>query len=69
MKSLTDCRVAFAFRLNGTLSTIGFTAHKRITPRNGGCVDLAQNSLKASAPCNSVVIKTEIISYNHFPAT
>jgi hypothetical protein len=37
---------------------------------NGGGNDaLPQNSLKASAPRNSLIINAEVISHNHFPTT
>jgi len=35
----------------------------------GGNDDLPQNSLKASAPRNSLIINAEVISHNHFPTT
>jgi len=35
----------------------------------GGNADLPQNSLKAHAPRNSLIINAEIISHNHFPPT
>lgn len=35
----------------------------------GGNADLPQNSLKARAPRNSLIINAEIISHNHFPTT
>ncbi len=35
----------------------------------GGRGDLAQNSLQARAPRNSVIINAEVISHNHFPPT
>jgi hypothetical protein len=30
---------------------------------------MAQNSLKARAPRNSLIINAEVISHNHFPPT
>jgi hypothetical protein len=54
---------------------------KPVTPENdpretglsflngGGNADLPQNSLKAHAPRNSLIINAEIISHNHFPPT
>jgi hypothetical protein len=54
---------------------------KPVTPENdpretglsflngGGNDDLPQNSLKARAPRNSLIINAEVISYNHFPST
>jgi hypothetical protein len=46
-------------------------------PRETGCLfsngggndDLPQNSLKARAPRNSLIINAEVISHNHFPTT
>ena len=35
----------------------------------GGNDDLPQNSLKARAPRNSLIINTEVISHNHFPTS
>lgn len=35
----------------------------------GGNDDLPQSSLKARAPRNSLIIKPEVISHNHFPTT
>jgi hypothetical protein len=35
----------------------------------GGNDDLPQNSLKARAPRNSLIINAEVISHNHFPPT
>jgi len=35
----------------------------------GGNADLPQNSLKAIAPRNSLIINAEVISHSHFPAT
>ena len=35
----------------------------------GGNADLPQNSLKALAPRNSLIINAEVISHSHFPAT
>jgi hypothetical protein len=35
----------------------------------GGNADLPQNSLKARAPRNSLIINAEVISHNHFPTT
>jgi len=35
----------------------------------GGNDDLPQNSLKARAPRNSLIINAEVISHNHFPTT
>ncbi|ADU62679.1 MAG: hypothetical protein KUA35_07625 [Pseudodesulfovibrio sp.] len=35
----------------------------------GGNADLPQNSLKAHAPRNYLIINAEIISHNHFPPT
>ena len=35
----------------------------------GGNDDLPQNSLKARAPRNSLIIKAEVILHNHFPPT
>ena len=35
----------------------------------GGNADLPQNSLKARAHRNSLIINAEIISHNHFPTT
>jgi hypothetical protein len=54
---------------------------KPVTPENdpretglsflngGGNADLPQNSLKARAPRNSLIINAEVISHNHFPPT
>jgi len=35
----------------------------------GGNADLSQNSLKARAPRNYLIIKAEVILHNHFPTT
>ncbi len=35
----------------------------------GGNADLPQNSLKARAPRNSLIINAEVILHNHFPTT
>jgi hypothetical protein len=37
--------------------------------RTGGNADLPQNSLKARAPRNALIITAEVISHNHFPTT
>jgi hypothetical protein len=54
---------------------------KPVTPENdpretglsflngGGSADLPQNSLKARAPRNSLIINAEVILHNHFPTT
>jgi hypothetical protein len=39
------------------------------TGKIGGNDDLPQNSLKARAPRNSLIINAEVIFHNHFPTT
>ena len=40
-----------------------------LRPYDGGNDDLPQNSPKANAPRNSLIINAEVISHNHFPPT
>lgn len=50
----------------------GLVEHQRLERNEkglGGNDDLPQNSLRARAPRNSLIINAEVISHNHFPPT
>jgi hypothetical protein len=47
----------------------GLPAEAQRAKAGGGNDDLPQNSLKARAPRNPLIINAEVISHNHFPTT
>jgi hypothetical protein len=53
----------------GPFAGLGFQLIDKSTFFGGGNDDLPQNSLKARAPRNSLIINAEVISHNHFPPT
>jgi hypothetical protein len=74
MRLKLSYNVKFEVRLSPTKNPLfleGFCTSLDLTVLclGGGNDDLPQNSLKARAPRNSLIINAEVISHNHFPPT